>query len=149
MNNIVSIIVDYDRAPKGMTYSGYLNIPDYYYDFPTDPDIFHNLIFFLPVTLDEIVEEAIEAMKWICGYAVQCNSRYRSQCSALVNETICSYKICVIMDTIRVNNFSYFVRSISICGHSAGGQLCAMVLASTWFSNLPTDHKNMFQVTIL
>ena len=53
------------------------------------------------------------------------------------------------MDTIRVNNFSYFVRSISICGHSAGGQLCAMVLASTWFSNLPTDHKNMFQVTIL
>ena len=29
MNNIVSIIVDYDRAPKGMTYSGYLNIPDY------------------------------------------------------------------------------------------------------------------------
>ena len=55
--------------------------------------------------------------------------------------------VIIIMDTIRVNNFSYFVRSISICGHSAGGQLCAMVLASTWFSNLPTDHKNMFQVT--
>ena len=105
MNNIVSIIVDYDRAPKGMTYSGYLNIPDYYYDFPTDPDIFHNLIFFLPVTLDEIVEEAIEAMKWICGYAVQCNSRYRLQCSALVNETICSD---IIMDTLHAQNFFLF-----------------------------------------
>lgn len=78
LNNIVSIIVDYDRAPK--------------------------------VTLDEIVEEAIDAMDWIVKYAVRNNSR-----------------------------------SISICGHSAGAQLCAMILASTWFSQLPSEHKNLFR----
>jgi len=82
MNNVVSIIVDYDRAPK--------------------------------VTMDEIVQQAVDAMKWIVNYAVENKSR-----------------------------------SISICGHSAGAQLCAMILASKWFELLPTEHKNLFKGAFL
>merc|ERR1712126_604507 len=77
-NGVVSVIVDYDRAPR--------------------------------VNLDEIVKEAIDAMDWIVKYAVENKSR-----------------------------------SISLCGHSAGAQLCAMVVASNWFKNLPVENKNLFK----
>lgn len=81
-NNIVSVIVDYNLAPK--------------------------------VTVAQIVEESIDAMAWIVQYAVRNKSK-----------------------------------SISICGHSCGAQLCAMILASPWFSQLPVEHKNLFKGVFL
>ena len=35
-------------------------------------------------------------------------------------------------------------RNIFLSGHSAGAQLCGMVLASKWFQNLPKDKKYIF-----
>lgn len=38
--------------------------------------------------------------------------------------------------------------SVTLGGHSAGAQLCMMVLASDWVANLQQEHQRLFKVNI-
>nr|ACO14724.1 Probable arylformamidase [Caligus clemensi] len=62
------------------------------------------------VTMQDIVEEIIEASKLILDIALE-----------------------------------HKTKSIILAGHSAGGQLCSMVLTSDWFASLPKPHRSMFK----
>lgn len=79
MANILSIIVDYARAPG--------------------------------VTLSEIVGQAVKATKWIHNFATK--ERKSS--------------------------------SITLVGHSAGAQLCGMILCSPWFVGLSKEESSIFR----
>ena len=37
------------------------------------------------------------------------------------------------------------IRPIYLAGHSAGSQICAMILGSKWFGELPNTDKNLFK----
>ena len=40
----------------------------------------------------------------------------------------------------------FFFSGIAIAGHSAGAQLCSMVLSSAWFDDSSAEVKNLFKV---
>ena len=98
------------------------------------------MIPFFSVTINEIVSEVIEAMKWVVDYAVENGSRY------INNDLHQSKQIVAITNSNEVLFILNSYSGIALAGHSAGGQLCAMVLSSTWFEDASAEVKSLFKV---